>query len=60
MFKKILKSIMKSKLSNSHHKYGSSSDAWKKMNHYNHNNYGHHHYKKKHKSGSFMSSFFSS
>lgn len=57
MFKKILKSILKSKLK---HKYRSSSDAWKKMKHYKHNHLGHHHYKKKYKSGSFMSSFFSS
>ncbi|MBO0958311.1 hypothetical protein J1P26_01080 [Neobacillus sp. MM2021_6] len=59
MFKKILKSIIKNKLSHQH-KYGSSSDAWKKMKHHKHSHLGHHHYKKKHKSGSFMSSFFSS
>ncbi|MDR6998207.1 hypothetical protein J2Y67_000635 [Neobacillus niacini] len=58
MFKKILKSILNSKLKS--HKYSSSSDAWKKMKHYKHNQLGSHHYKKKHKSGSFMSSFFSS
>ncbi len=58
MIKKILKSLMKSKSKS--YKYGSSSDAWKKMNHYKHSHLGHHHYKKKHKSGSFMSSFFSS
>nr|WP_040208604.1 hypothetical protein [Neobacillus jeddahensis] len=59
MLKKILKSIMKSN-SIKHHKYGSSSDHWKKTNHHKHSHLGHHHYKKKHKSGSFMSSFFSS
>ena len=59
MLKKILKSILGSKL---HHqkKYSHSGNAWKKMNsHNNHKHYGHHHYKKKHKSSSF-SSFFSS
>jgi hypothetical protein len=58
MFKKILKSIIGSKMN--HHKYGSSSNAWKKMKHHKHSHMGHHHYKKKHKSGSFISSFFSS
>ncbi|ULT55306.1 hypothetical protein L1999_19650 [Neobacillus drentensis] len=60
MLKKILKSLFNSKLTH-HHKYSSSSDAWKKMNHHKHSHYGHHHYKKnKYKSGSFLSSFFSS
>ncbi|MCH6268125.1 MULTISPECIES: hypothetical protein [Neobacillus] len=58
MFKKILKSIFKNQLH--HQKYGSSSDHWKKKNHYKHSQMGHYHYKKKHKSGSFLSSFFSS
>nr|WP_263326082.1 hypothetical protein [Neobacillus sp. Marseille-Q6967] len=58
MFKKILKSIIKSKLHN--HKKYSSSNGWKKMNHNKHKNLGHHHYKKKHKSGSYFSSFYSS
>ncbi|MCM3692692.1 MULTISPECIES: hypothetical protein [Neobacillus] len=59
MLKKILKSILGSKL---HHqkKYSHSSNAWKKMNHHKHKHLGHQHYKKKHKSGSFFSSFFSS
>nr|WP_251553784.1 hypothetical protein [Neobacillus muris] len=61
MFKKILKSIIESKLHHKHnHYYGSSSDAWKKHKSHKYNHLGHHHYKKKHKSSSFMSSFFSS
>ncbi|MCM3767902.1 MULTISPECIES: hypothetical protein [Bacillaceae] len=58
MFKKILKAIIGSK--HKSYKYGSSSNAWKKMKHHKHSHLGHHHYKKKHKSGSFISSFFSS
>ena len=57
MFKKILKSILKSKMT---HKYSSSSDAWKKHKHHKHSHLGHHHYKKKYKSRSSISSFFSS
>ncbi|MEH6907417.1 hypothetical protein V7008_17185, partial [Neobacillus drentensis] len=53
LLKKILKLIFKSK---SHYKYSSSSDAWKRRDHYKHNNLGHHHYKKKYKSRSFFSS----
>ncbi|MEO2075380.1 MAG: hypothetical protein ABGX20_08260 [Bacillus sp. (in: firmicutes)] len=57
MLKKILKSILKNQMT---HKYGSSSDAWKKHKHHKHSHLGHHHYKKKYKSRSSFSSFFSS
>ncbi|WP_074433026.1 hypothetical protein [Neobacillus dielmonensis] len=60
MFKKILKSIIKSKLHHNHNHYGSSSDSWKKHKSHKYNHLGHHHYKKKYKGSSFMSSFFSS